>query len=115
MKNLHKVLAAVATFAASNPNGFTFNLETMEAQRTGFAVARAETQDSFGESGLFKAVVFALANNVPCVGGWYDAESGLFYYDATEILTDKNEAKSRANDNGQIAFFDLDKCEEIRV
>lgn len=114
-KHFSALCAAVATFAANNPDGFTFNISTMQAQTTGKAVARIETQNSFNADGLKKAVAFALANNVPCVGGWLDTESGLFYYDATEIFDDENDAKRAAQINEQIAYFDLDSCKEIRL
>lgn len=114
-KYFSALCAAVATFAANNPDGFTLNLATLQAQTTGKAVARIETQNSFNESGLKKAVAFALANNIPCIGGWLDNASGLFYYDATEIYNDADDAKRAAQENEQIAFFDLDRSEEIRL
>lgn len=112
---INTICAAVAAFAALNPDGFTLNLSTLTAQTTGKAVARKETQNSFNESGLRNAVAFALANNVSCVGGWYDANSGLYYYDATEIFGTRAEAQKAAEDNEQLAFFDIDTCEEIRL
>lgn len=108
------IISAVAAIAASNPDGFTFNLSTMQPQTSGKAVARKETQNSFNEKGLLFAIDFAIANNVPCVGGWLDKESGLYYFDATEIFTTREEAEKSAKENEQIAFFDLDTFEEIR-
>lgn len=114
-KDFYKVVAAVAAFASANPNGFTFNIDKMSAQTHGFAVARAETQNSFGEEGLEKAITFALENGVQCVGGWYDSESGLYYFDATEILESEEEARTTAEENAQLAFFNIDECKEIRI
>lgn len=112
---IKKIAATVAVIAAANQGGFTWNIQEKKMQSHGFAVARAETQNGFNSDGLLRAVEFAVANGVPCIGGWYDAESGLYYYDATEIFHDKESAETAARENEQIAFFDLDNLQEIRI
>jgi len=114
-KNISKLVAIITAFAAANPEGFTFNLNTMKAQKTGYAVAVKETQNSFGSDGLKKAVMFAIKNNIPCVGGWYDSESTKFYFDATKIFSEREKAIKEAIKNEQLALFHLDTLEEIRT
>lgn len=121
-KNL--VISSVAAIAAINPEGFTVNAATLQPITSGHAVALAVTQDSFGAEGLAKVVdVIAKMQNQGeasrfdglAFGGWYDSKSGRYYYDATVIVKDRIEALELARVNGQIAIFDLDNLEEIRL
>lgn len=112
---IKKIAAVVAVIAAANQGGFTWNIHEEKMQSHGFAVARAETQNSFNAEGLLRAVEFAVKNDIPCIGGWYDSESGLYYYDATEIFSNKDEAENAARENEQLAYFDLDNLAEIRI
>lgn len=91
---------------------------------SGYAVALAVTQDSFGAEGLAKVVdVIAKMQNQGdasrfdglAFGGWYDSKSGRYYYDATVIVKDRTEALELARVNAQLAIFDLDNLEEIRL
>lgn len=107
-------LATLAIVAAQNPEGFTFNLHTMNYQKSGYAVACKETQNSFGREGLAKVLAYCINNDVECVGGWYDSESGNYYFDATRIVKDREEAILLGRANDQLAIFDLDSLEEIR-
>lgn len=112
------VIALVAAIAAQNVEGFTVNAATLQPVTSGFAVALAETQNSFGTEGLAKvaAVIDRLNGSQELAfGGWYDSESGQFYYDATIIVHDKNEAIELGRANKQLAIFDLDNLEEIRL
>ena len=120
-KNL--VLSSVAAIAAINPDGFTVNAATLQPVTTGFAVAMKQTQNSFGTEGLAK-----VANTIDALqasgnqngralafGGWYDSESGLYYFDATVIYQDREKAIEAGRANEQIAIFDLSNLEEIRL
>lgn len=97
-KNL--VISTVAAIAAINPEGFTVNAANLQPVTTGYAVALKRTQNSFGAEGLAKVanVIEELqASNemngrTLAFGGWYDSESGLYYYDATVIFEDRAEA-----------------------
>ncbi len=100
---------------AANPNGFTFNLKKGEIQRTGYAVALSDTQNSFGADGLLKVVEYAIKHDVECVGGWLDTNTGKFYFDAIMIIKDREKALAAAKANGQIALFHIDSNEEIYV
>ena len=120
-KNL--VISTVAAIAAMNPEGFTVNAATLQPVTKGFAVAMKQTQNSFGAEGLAKVanVIEELQNSgemngrTLAFGGWYDAESGLYYYDATVIFEDRAEAIEAGRANDQIAIFDLANLEEIRL
>lgn len=120
-KNL--VISSIVAFAALNPEGFTVNAATLQPVTTGFAVALKRTQNSFGAEGLAKVANVIeelqasgnLNGRTLAFGGWYDSESGLYYYDATVIFQDRAEAIEAGRANEQIAIFDLGKLEEIRL
>lgn len=108
-------LLDLALIATANPFGFTVNAETLEPVTDGFAVAVKATQDSFGQEGLQKVIDYADANGIPAIGGWLNDENGKFYYDATIVVETYAEALALARENEQLAFFDLNACEEIRL
>ena len=120
-KNL--VLSSVAAIAAINPDGFTVNASTLQPVTSGYAVALKRTQNSFGAEGLAKVANVIeelqasgnLNGRILAFGGWYDSESGLFYYDATVIYQDREKAIEAGRANEQIAIFDLSNLEEIRL
>lgn len=120
-KNL--VISSVAAIAALNHEGFTVNAANLQPVTSGFAVALKRTQNSFGNEGLAKVAnvideLQALGNlngRALAFGGWYDSESGLFYYDATLIYQDREKAIEAGRANEQIAIFDLANLEEIRL
>lgn len=120
-KNL--VISSVAAIAALNPEGFTVNAATLQPVTTGYAVALKQTQNSFGNEGLAKVANVIeklkasgnLNGRALAFGGWYDSESGLYYYDATVIFKNRAEAIEAGRANEQIAIFDLANLEEIRL
>lgn len=109
------IIASLLQVATLNPEGFTVSAATLQPVTSGFAVAVADTQNSFGREGLEKVVNYVAAHDIAAVGGWLDSESGLYYFDATFICSTREEAEALARANGQIAFFDLDNLEEIRI
>lgn len=118
------IISSVAAIAAFNPEGYTVNAATLQPITSGYAVGLAVTQDSFGADGLAKVVdVIAKMQNQGeashfdglAFGGWYDSKSGRYYYDATVIVNDRAKALELARVNGQLAIYDLDKKEEIRL
>ncbi len=98
--------------AAKNPEGFTRNIWTGESPAAGFVVAYEETQNSFDEAGLLRCYEHA-ANHGGWVGGWLDTESGKYYFDSVEIVTDRKQALQMGARNKQIAIFDLNSFETI--
>lgn len=117
------VISSVAAIAAMSPEGFTVNAANLQPVTTGFAVALKRTQNSFGAEGLAKVanVIEELQasdnfnGRTLAFGGWYDSESGLYYYDATVIFQNRAEAIEAGRANDQIAIFDLANLEEIRL
>ena len=112
-KNLFKALAAIA---AVNVEGYTVDAHTLQPVTTGYAVAVAATQNSFGPEGLARVIDYVTTHDDATVfGGWYNSENGQYYYDATIIVTSYKEARRLAELNKQIAFFDLAQGEEIKL
>lgn len=107
-----KVIAAIA---AMNASGFTINAENLQPVTSGYAVAIRETQNSFGESGIRKVLDAVNSGNANAIGGWYDEQSGLYYYDATMVVQDKEQAIRLGLENDQLAIFDLNRMQEIRL
>ena len=122
-KKQTSVLIALATIAMNNKNGFTVNAANLQPVTTGYAVALKRTQNSFGAEGLAKVAnvieeiqaTGEMNGRTLAFGGWYDSESGLYYYDATVIFTNRAEAIEAGRANEQIAIFDLANLEEIRL
>lgn len=108
---------ALMNVANENVNGFTVNAETLQPVKKGYAVALAETQNSFNGYGLLKVIDFQQKNagRVNAFGGWMDQNTGLYYWDATVICEDLQTAIDLGRRNGQIAIFDLENCQEIRL
>lgn len=116
MKNLKNTAAMIAAIAAANPAGFTVNAQTLEPISTGFAVAVLDTQNSFNNEGINRVIEYV--NNHPevnAIGGWYDTESGRYYYDATIVVNTLSEAIELGRINKQLAIFNLNTLEEIRL
>lgn len=111
--NLTKALTKIA---AANPDGFTVDATTLEPLTKGFAVSLEATQNSFGSEGLAKVIEYVTTHDgVNAYGGWLNSDNNQFYYDATVICSTRAEAEELAKTNHQIAFFDLENMEEIRV
>jgi hypothetical protein len=97
---------------SSLKDGFTFNLRDLSSVTSGIIVAYSETQNAFGIHGFVKAFIHARFNeNV--LGGWY--HEGKFYFDSCRVFTDRTEAIEFGKANDQIAIFDLDNLQEIRL
>lgn len=112
-KTLAVMLAAVA---AANPAGYTVDARTLEPLTSGYAVAVAATQNSFGSEGLQRVIEYAGTHKeIAAFGGWLDAKSGRYYYDAVVICQDFADAMELARVNKQIAFFDLNNKKEVRL
>lgn len=112
MKATIKTIAAIA---AMNAAGFTINAETLQPVTSGYAVAIRETQNSFGNEGIASVLDAIKAGKANAIGGWYDEQSGLYYYDATLIVHDREQAIRLGIENDQLAIFDLNTMQEIRL
>ena len=109
-------LLALAAIAINNKEGFTVSASNMQPVTTGYAVAVADTQDSFGFEGLANVVEYVSNHpEVNAFGGWYNSENNMYYFDATVIVNDLEAAKELGRINKQIAIFDLANLKEIRL
>lgn len=112
MKATIKTIAAIA---AMNTAGFTVNAETLQPITSGYAVAIQETQNSFGNEGIATVLSAVQQGKANAIGGWYDEQSGLYYYDATMVVYSREEAIKLGIKNKQLAIFDLNTMSEIRI
>ncbi len=108
--------AVLAQVAADNADGFTVDAVTLEPVTKGYAVSLAATQNSFGSEGLARVIDYVTSHDdVNAYGGWLNSDNNQYYYDATVICNTREEAEALARLNNQIAYFDLEKMEEIRL
>ena len=115
-KKQTSLMIALATIAADNKEGFTVNAATLQPFKTGYAVAVAATQNSFGIEGLANVVKYVSEHpEVNAFGGWYNSDNNMYYFDATVIVNDLEAAKELGRANKQIAIFDLANLTEIRL
>lgn len=115
-KKQTSVLIALATIAMNNKEGYTVNAANLQPVTTGYAVAVADTQNSFGFMGLVNVVKYVTEHpEINAFGGWYNSENNMYYYDATVIVNDLEAAMELGRINNQIAIFDLANLEEIRL
>jgi hypothetical protein len=97
---------------SSLKDGFTIDLTGLVKVTTGIIVAHHATQNCFGISGFMKAFMHARMND-QILGGWY--HQGKFYFDSCRVFINREEAIMFGIENEQIAIFDLDNLEEIRL
>lgn len=115
-KKQTSLLLALATIATNNKEGFTVCAATLQPVTTGYAVAVADTQNSFGLEGLANVVKYVSNHpKVNAFGGWYNSENGMYYFDAVVIVNDLKAAKELGRANKQLAIFDLANLREIRL
>jgi hypothetical protein len=91
--------------ASEYPNGFTVYTTNLEPVKSGWVVALKETQNSFGDEGLIKALEVAQRTS-KVVGGW--KEKDLFYWDAVLIFNNEDEATKAGIENEQIAIYQIE-------
>ena len=115
-KQQTKVLLALAAIAMANKEGFTVSAANLQPVKRGYAVAVADTQNSFGLEGLANVVKYVSGHpEVNAFGGWYNSENNMYYFDATVIVDDLKTAQELGRANKQIAIFDLANLKEIRL
>ena len=116
MMNLALSFEMLQAVAIACPDGFTVDKNTFEPITSGYSVAVADTQNSFGNYGAAKVVSYANKHNeIKALGGWYNSKNGQFYYDAVIIVDTLEEAMKLGRENGQLAIFDLNNMQEIEL
>ena len=104
----------VWAFSQSHPDGFTIDIRTMTEPTEGIAVNYAATQNCHSRNQLDKVVRHALKHE-GYVGGWYNTEEGLYYFDSTRLYSEDSlrTAIQFGKDNGQHSIFILSSYTEI--
>ncbi len=103
-------------YSQTHPDGFTINICTWEEPIEGVAVAYSATQNRHNREDLDFVVSHAKTNGNH-VGGWFDTDSGSYYFDSVRIFPEDSleYAIKFGRDNGQIAVFILSKGQEVKV
>ena len=106
----------VWTYSQAHPEGFTVDIRGREVPTEGLSVAYAATQGRHTKEDLGEVVSHALAHD-GYVGGWWNSEDSLYYFDSVRILpeSDPGEAVSFALENEQLAYYVLSTREEVRI
>ncbi len=119
----------VWSFSQSHPDGFTIDIRTMTEPTEGIAVSYAATQNSHScvplvaseqsssaRNQLDKVVSHALQHE-GYVGGWYNREDGLYYFDSTKLFpeNDLKGALQFGKENGQHSVFILSTYTDIPI
>ena len=106
----------VWTYSQAHPDGFTVDIRGRKVPTEGISVAYAATQDRHSKEDLGDVVSHALAHD-GYVGGWWNSEDSLYYFDSVRILpeSESGEAVSFALKNEQLAFYVLSTGEEVRI
>jgi fructokinase len=116
----NSIVKFIYNHAKQNPDGFTVSI-VLEANEIalyktikGKVAAYLATQNSFGNSGLRTCLTHALKNSLT-IGGWLDEEDNQFYFDSVKIFETVEAAIVFGKEQEQIAIFDLDELNEIRL
>ena len=111
-----QIVDKIWAFSQSHPNGFTLDLRTMTEPTEGIAVSYAATQNSHSRDQLDKVINHAIQND-GYVGGWYNKENGLYYFDSTRLFPeDSLQAAIRfGKEDGQHSVFVLSSSTEIPI
>ena len=104
----------VWAFSQAHPDGFTLDVRTMTEPTNGIAVSYVDTHNSHSRDQLDKVVEHAL-NHDGFVGGWYNSEDGLYYFDSTRLFPEDSlkEAIQFGKDNSQHSVFILSTFTDI--
>ncbi len=106
----------VWAFSQNHPDGFTLDIRTMTEPQEGIAVSYAATQNSHSRNQLNDVVSHALQHD-GYVGGWYNTDNQLYYFDSTRLFPE-NDLKSAllfGRENGQNSAFILSTHTEVPV
>ena len=113
-KEVTEIADKVWAFSQSHPDGFTLDIHTMTCSTEGIAVSYAATQNSHSRDQLEKVVSHALQHD-GYVGGWYNSDDGLYYFDSTRLFPENSlaDAIQFGKENGQYSVFILSSSTDI--
>lgn len=97
-----------------HPKGFTLNIRTCEEVKEGIVVSYKATQNNFGKEGLKASIIHALSH-CGIIGGWFDQESNLYYFDSDTLFEETmlEQALEWARKNNQKSVFVLSTQETV--
>ena len=112
--NISVIADKVWAFSQTHPDGFTIDIRTMTEPTEGIAVSYAATQNSHSRDQLDKVVSHALQHEGH-VGGWFNSEDGLYYFDSTKLFpeNDLKGAIQFGKENGQHSVFILSTYTDV--
>ena len=112
--NISVIADKVWAFSQTHPDGFTIDIRTMTEPTEGIAVSYAATQNSHSRDQLDKVVSHALQHE-GYVGGWFNSEDGLYYFDSTKLFpeNDLKGAIQFGKENGQHSVFILSTYTDV--
>ena len=115
-RNITGISDKVWAFSQTRPDGFTIDIRTMTEPTEGIAVSYATTQDSHSRDQLDRVVSHALQHE-GYVGGWYNSDDGLYYFDSTKLFpeNDLKGALQFGKENGQRSVFILSTHTDIPI
>ncbi len=115
-RNITGISDKVWTFSQTHPDGFTIDIRTMTEPTEGIAVSYAAIQDSHSRDQLDRVVSHALQHE-GYVGGWYNSDDGLYYFDSTKLFpeNDLKGAFQFGKENGQRSVFILSTHTDIPI
>lgn len=115
-KKQTSILIALAAIAINNKEGFTVNAATLQPVTTGYVIAVADTQNSFGLEGLANVIKYVDEHpEINAFGGWYNSKNNMYYFDATIIIEDLAAAVELGRMHKQIAIYDLTNNLQIEL
>jgi hypothetical protein len=100
--------------------GFTHNLSTGREPASGYAVGLKGAEYPNGAS-AYNIEWFVLRHrrdlHLPFayLGGWHDSETGHDWLDVVIVYQDPIKAIETARETGQLAIYDLERKQEIRL
>ena len=112
--NITVIANNVWAYSQTHTDGFTIDIRTMTEPTEGIAVSYAATHNSHSRDQLDKVVKHALQHE-GYVGGWYNSEDGLYYFDSTKLFpeNDLKGAFQFGKKNGQHSVFILSNYSDI--
>lgn len=103
-------------FSQSYQFGFTLDIRSMTEPSEGIATAYAATQNCHSREQLDMVVTHALQHD-GYVGGWYNSDDSLYYFDSSKIFPEDKlkDAIMFGKENGQYSVFKISTQTEIPV
>lgn len=103
-----ELIDTVWEFAQSHPDGFTLDIRNMTEPAYGIAVSYSATQNSHDKGSLPNVISHALEHD-GYVGGWFNPDNGLYYFDSTKLFPEDmtDDAIKFGYENGQHDLYIL--------